>query len=110
MTRLIDADVLKKYIDDCKCCEKCPEKMRNCNDGCEFPDFLTRQWERAIDEQPTVEAIPARYTYLRKSRNYPGAYECSECGVAYPQSVKNSGIILNYCSKCGAKFLRGESV
>ena len=58
MTRLIDADVLKKYIDDCKCCEKCSNRMRNCNEDCELPDFLTRQWERVIDEQPTVEAKP----------------------------------------------------
>ena len=56
--RLIDADVLKKYIDDCKCCEKCSMKMRNCNDDCELPDFLTKQWERVIDEQPTVDAVP----------------------------------------------------
>ena len=56
--RLIDADVLKKYIDDCKCCEKCSKRMRNCNEDCELLDFLTRQWERVIDEQPTVEAKP----------------------------------------------------
>lgn len=61
-----------------------------------------------IKNQPMVKAIPVRYTYLRRSRIYPGAYECSECGVSYPQYVKNNGLILNYCSKCGAKFMRGD--
>ena len=55
---MIDADALKKYIDDCKCCEKCTEKGFNCNDNCELPDFLTKQWERIIDEQSTIDAVP----------------------------------------------------
>lgn len=65
-------------------------------------------YESILNNLPRIKAVPVRYVYLRRSRNYLGVYECSECGVAYPQYVKNSGLILNYCSKCGSKFLRGE--
>ena len=55
---LIDIDKLKQYIDDCKCCEKCDEKSFMCNQYCELPDCVTPQWERVLNEQPTVESIP----------------------------------------------------
>ena len=61
MTKLINVDELKQYIGDCKCCEKCPNKGRKqyeCYYDCKFPDYLTKEWERVLDEQPTVDAIP----------------------------------------------------
>ena len=57
MTRLIDADALKKYIEDCMYCEKC-KKKRNCLYECVLPNFLTEDWERIINEQKTIDAIP----------------------------------------------------
>ena len=64
MTKLINVDELKQYIGDCKCCEKCPNKGRKqyeCYYDCKFPDYLTKEWERVLDEQPTVEAIPIEW-------------------------------------------------
>ena len=58
MARLIDANKLKMYIDTCQFCEKCPDIAFMCQRSCEFPNILTPQWERAIDEQPTVDAVP----------------------------------------------------
>ena len=65
--RIIDTDALKKYIDDCACCEKCQVKSYRCDEDCDFPDFLTAQWERAIDEQPTVDAIPV--SWIKENKN-----------------------------------------
>lgn len=61
MTRLIDADALKKYIEDCRFCEKCNNRKRNCSYYCNLPDFLTEDWRRIIDEQETIDAIPVIY-------------------------------------------------
>lgn len=61
MTRLINADVLKQYIDDCKVCDNCTEKKFMCSVGCTFPDNYSPIWERVLNEQPTVEAIPIEY-------------------------------------------------
>ena len=61
---LIDVDELKQYIGDCKCCDKCPNKGRKqyeCYYDCKFPDYLTEEWERVLDEQPTVDAIPIEW-------------------------------------------------
>ena len=61
---LIDVDTLKQYIGDCKCCDKCPNKGRKqyeCYYDCKFPDYLTEEWERVLDEQPTVDAIPIEW-------------------------------------------------
>lgn len=63
---LIDVDKLKQYIGDCKCCEKCPNKGRKqyeCYYDCKFPDYLTEEWERVLDEQPTIDAIPIEWLY-----------------------------------------------
>ena len=67
---LIDVDTLKQYIGDCKCCDKCPNKGRKqyeCYYECNFPDYLTKEWERVLDEQPTVDAIPVQW--LRKKQD-----------------------------------------
>ncbi len=76
MTRLIDADELKQYIDDCKCCEKCDKIGFMCNEHCELPDFLTLQWERVLNEQPTVDAIPTAWIldWIQYMEQYYGYY------------------------------------
>ena len=61
MRKLIEVDMLKQYIGDCKCCDKCPnkeQKQYECYYNCKFPDYLTEEWERVLDEQPIIEAIP----------------------------------------------------
>ena len=59
--RLIDADELKRYIDDCDFCARCSDASPRCQIDCEMPDFLTKRWEGVIDAQPTAEAIPVEY-------------------------------------------------
>ena len=54
---LIDADALKKYLDDCVFCKKCPNKNKGnsyCTLDCKFPDYCDDEWQRVIDEQPTI--------------------------------------------------------
>lgn len=98
MTRLIDADKLKEYIDDCECCEKCDMKGFMCNEYCELPDCVTPQWERVLNEQPTVEAEPVRHGKWTK---IPSADigTCSCCGDKW-----GSVSVMNYCPNCGAKM------
>ena len=56
MSRLIDADTLKEFIDDCGICAICPQKAPRCSYDCDFPEFVTEKWNVAIDAQPTIEA------------------------------------------------------
>ena len=57
MARLIDADALKEFIDDCGICAICPQKAPRCSYDCDFPDCVTEKWNVAIDAQPTVDAV-----------------------------------------------------
>ncbi len=52
--RLIDADALKKYIDDCECCVGCENESYGCADKCRCPDYLDEDMERIINNQPTI--------------------------------------------------------
>ena len=58
--RLIDADAFKKYLDDCDCCKNCTDgakRMYICYD-CPLPDCCDYRWERIINEQSTIDAVP----------------------------------------------------
>ena len=101
MTRLIDADKLKRYIDTCEFCGQCPDTGFLCYRRCELPDCLTSQWERVIDEQPTVDAVPVRHgKWLPREEGvlYPfwERYTCSECGKHSDDT--------RYCPNCGARM------
>lgn len=52
--RLIDADALKTYIDDCDCCVGCEDENYGCADKCKCPDYLDEGMERIINNQPTI--------------------------------------------------------
>ena len=79
MSRYIDADALKRYIDDCDVCTNCKEKKLSCDIDCPMPDCLTKDWERVIDEQPTVDAVPV--------------VRCRECKYAI---ISERGIVSCY--------------
>ena len=81
MTRLIDADKLKQYIDDCECCKKCNMISFRCNDYCELPDCVTPQWERVLNEQQTVDAIPFKWI---------------PCSEQLPEEVGTYLVTINY--------------
>lgn len=55
--RLIDADALIEFIDDCGICAICPQKAPRCSYDCDFPDVVTEKWNVAIDAQPTIDAV-----------------------------------------------------
>ena len=61
MARLIDADKFKQYIDNEECCEKCKVSGVMCDLDCEISMTMKVQWERIIDEQPTVDAVPVEW-------------------------------------------------
>lgn len=80
--RLIDADVLKEFIDDCRICDICLQEAPRCSYDCDFPDFLTGKWEMAIDAQPTIDAVEV--------------VRCKECKWSYRYET-SSGEYRCYC-------------
>lgn len=52
--RLIDADRMKRWVENCECCSNCKVQKINCNQDCKYPDFLDDVWGRAINEQLTI--------------------------------------------------------
>jgi hypothetical protein len=80
--RLIDADALKEFIDDCGICAICPHKAPRCSYDCDFPDFVTEKWNVAIDAQPTIDAVSVVRCRECKHRQNPYApkwcYEMSK--------------------------------
>jgi hypothetical protein len=57
MGKWIDADALKKRIDDCDICNICPDKDVRCDYDCDFPDCLTPKWETLIDSAPSIDIV-----------------------------------------------------
>ena len=105
MGRLIDADELERYIDNCDFCDRCPDASPRCQIDCEMPDFLTKRWKRVIDAQPTVDAEPIRHGKWIQ-REFKSIWNnklivCSECGELFlVQHVESE----HYCRNCGAKM------
>lgn len=110
MSRYIDADALKRYIDDCDVCTNCKEKKLSCEIDCPMPDCLTKNLERVIDEQPTVDAVPVRHGEWNP-HPIKGCEEwdvCSACGIGtHRRLVSDLGeeeYSYSYCPWCGAKM------
>lgn len=57
MSRWIDADALKKSIDECDICNICPDRKFRCSYDCDFPDHLTSKWEMLINTQPSIDIV-----------------------------------------------------
>ena len=110
MTRYIDADALKEYIDSCGCCARCKKISFNCQAECEFPDYLTDEWQRVIDEQPTVEAVPVVHGAWRSTEGLytNGICYCSVCETEYYFSdlydvgEEAQSRLPYFCPHCGA--------
>ena len=111
MGRLIDADDLERYIDNCDFCDRCPDASPRCQIDCEMPDFLTKRWKRVIDEQSTVDAEPVRHgewigypECLRYEKALTDDdYACSCCGEVF-SCIDNDMERFDYCPHCGAKM------
>ena len=65
MSRYIDTDALKEFIDDCGICDICPQKAPRCSYDCDFPECVTEKWNVAIDAQPHIDIV--RCENCRKS-------------------------------------------
>lgn len=76
--RLIDADALKKSIDDCDICNICPDKDVRCDYDCDFPDCLTPKWETLIDSAPSIDIVRRKPVV-----GYEGYYEVDMYGNVY---------------------------
>lgn len=87
MTRLIDADALKKGN----------ERLLHCD----FPYLSEMTLEELIDEAPTINAEPVRHG---KWIGYAGTIgnECSVCGKWI--DVLQGTSEMNYCPNCGARM------
>lgn len=92
--RLIDADELKQQ---------------------DFQDFSNTDVFNAIDNCPTVEAVPVIYGHNITHINPADEFVCSECGAIYQDFIKceiddDTGDItyheceFKYCPYCGAKI------
>lgn len=97
MSRLIDADKLRKTIHTHQ------YRLATVNNSIEYGMF-TIGIDRAIDEQPTVDAEPVRHGHweLVDDENHIEAiYMCSACrnNEAWGEVEKT-----RYCSWCGAKM------
>lgn len=88
MTRLIDADALKKEN----------ERLLHCD----FPYLSETTLEELIDEQPTIDAEPVRHGKWIESDEYDEyrgrLYRCSNCNTFVVSDMDN------YCPYCGARM------
>ena len=96
--RLIDADALKEFIDDCRICDICLQEAPRCSYDCDFPDFLTGKWEMAIDAQPTIDAVEV--VRCKDCRWYDkGENEVSTWSICTRlMGIRDSVIDTDYCS------------
>ena len=98
MTRLIDADALKKEN----------ERLLHCD----FPYLSEITLEELIDEAPTIDAVPVRHgKWTADEILYTqGMTACSCCKTEYYRDdlymVGNDaqGELPNYCPNCGARM------
>lgn len=59
-----------------------------------------------LKNMPAAETENRKLAYLKKIGINSDLYKCSACGCAYTAGVNRGYVILNYCSKCGARIVR----
>ena len=103
MARLIDADALKKTVED----------FPNCYNG--WSDTYDKAFIiGAIEEAPTIDAVSVVHGEWIKHKErteingkfidfFPAEYECSNCGLREAHYFINSKPH-NYCPNCGAQM------
>lgn len=95
MTRLIDADALKENI---------RKNYVICTVGHYFDD-LFQDFFNAIDEQPTIEAVPVRRgKWIHRGC---GIFACSKCGKDVGLNVytgEKASETFKWCPHCGARM------
>ena len=105
--RLIDADAVLKELK--KSCEYHAENSRELS--------LLQRDIIIVQEQPTVDAVPARHgKWIIRDNPGTGWYRitCSECGEDVTSTAPcigffpNAKVVWDYCPYCGAD-MRGET-
>ena len=79
--RLIDADVLKEYL--------------GCDGDNKYSSMIMHEIADRIDEQPTIDAIPAMHGRWVFDR--PNHYKCSLCDAMWSGVVR----FMKFCPNCG---------
>lgn len=82
--RLIDADVLKEYL--------------GCDGDNKYSSMIMHEIADRIDEQPTIDAIPAMHGRWVFDR--PNHYKCSLCDAMWSGVAR----FMKFCPNCGAKM------
>ena len=96
MTRLIDADELKKSLNArCESLEgdNTSPYTRGMIDDCKFIETII------INEQPTVE--PKKGKWIKSKEKWVPKYSCSICKT-HPYVDEDGPILTEYCPCCGA--------
>lgn len=90
--RLIDADGLSKSIYD--------------NVSAPYEDAVAAKEDclRAIEEAPTIDAVPVVHGEWAPSGENPGFLVCSACEGCYVVDEWADGKKWRYCPACGAKM------
>ena len=103
--RLIDANALRDALgitgakESCKGCQYNKRFNFACNTD-DAPSFAYVC--EAIDEAPTIDAVPVRHGKWKEYPTGDGLNQCSECGVLrFGES--------NYCPNCGARMDTDET-
>ena len=92
--RLIDADALKEYLENCMCCDNCPDSKLNCDIDCPLPNFLTKEWERVINEQPTIGPGRNKGKWTDNGNN---TISCPFCDTWFPKEREPYMFCCPYC-------------
>lgn len=85
--RLIDADALKQA---------------------DFQDFSNTDVFNAIDEGPTIDAVPVLRGEWVGVAHGRGGHECSKCSGYAPSFQNGAEYLSSYCPNCGAKMDGGK--
>lgn len=103
--RLIDADSLKEGIKELK---RSPWYNNDINPSWQqgIKDAVHVVETLCIDEQPTIDAVPARHGHWIGIDDEPcEVWECDVCGYIYETDSK----LHRYCPYCGARMDKDET-
>ena len=99
--RLIDADALMQTLGitdmDCGKCAWYSKAYRQCKRGGDFEDACC-----AIEDAPTIEAVPVVHGHWEPVTNGRGGFECSKCHHYAPSYQDGVEWISEWCPSCGA--------
>ena len=97
MSRYIDADELRKEVEDSM--ERNPHESGESGNLRSNHRVEHKHFMRLICSQPTADVEPVRHAHWISDPDYPSHTICSNC-----KNWINMYQLLNYCPNCGAKM------